>query len=133
MSSIIEWDIQLLHYHTRPYIWIPPPLLFTLVQCWQPCPTSLLNIQNLTSPPAPPTPTPILVGKQIINKKKIIYIVNNSKFKIVMTGMLLFTKFIMCLFIWLPQDDFSSWTISLGSSVEESNSFPTNITIFVTG
>ena len=34
MSSIIEGGIQLLRYHTRPYIWILPPLLFTLVQFW---------------------------------------------------------------------------------------------------
>ena len=42
------------------------------------------------------------------------FIVNNSRFNIVMTGMLLFTKFVTFRSIWLPQDDFhlrhSIWT-----------------------
>ena len=45
MSSIIKVDIQLLHYHTRPYIWISPPLLFTCSILVAPSP-SLSNVHN---------------------------------------------------------------------------------------
>ena len=61
-------------------------------------------------------------------------ILKNWKFNIAMTGMLLFTKFITCHFIWLPQDKSLSWKFSLGFSVGESNlSFSINIAIFIIG
>ena len=47
------------------------------------------------------------------------FIVNNLKFKVIMTKMLLFIKFITCRFIWLPQDGshlgHSAWAPLLGN------------------
>ena len=38
--------------------------------------------------------------KSLISKNQLVFIVNNSKFNIVMTGMLLSTKFVTCRFTW---------------------------------
>ena len=54
--------------------------------------------------------------KSLIKK---LFILNNSKFKVIMITMLLFIKFIMSCFIWLPQDGshlgHSVWALLLGN------------------
>ena len=61
MSLVIEGHIQLLRYDTRPYIWIPPSLMFTLVQF----DSSLLFFFKRSNLTSIPPPHPIIIWEMV--------------------------------------------------------------------
>ena len=69
MSSIMEGDIQLLRYHIRPYIWIPPPSCSHLFNFGSPFPLPFERSKLDINPPAPrpPLSLPITITTTLKN------------------------------------------------------------------